>query len=199
MPASRWWFCRKRRLQVACRSVAVLAPLWVWCSTIRSMRRQPVLCSMIDSMRLSVRLLRSLITPHQPRHKSISKNRNLQTTPHQHWAPCVWIAILMSRVTENSVSTIEFYRLFLTKSNGLCWDICWKLRKNNKKIYYFYYFLKDHTISTKTYYFKEWTTILHYQQHKNLLFSTIFYYLYMSALCLRNLNILYYKHFINLS
>ena len=34
--------------------------------------------------------------------------------------------------------------------------------------------LKDHTISTKTYYFKEWTTILHYQQHKNLLFSTIY-------------------------
>ena len=32
------------------------------------------------------------------------------------------------------------------------------------------------TISTKTYYFKEWTTILHYQQHKN---STIFYYLYV--------------------
>ena len=24
------------------------------------------------------------------------------------------------RVIENSVSTIEFYRLFLTKSNGLC-------------------------------------------------------------------------------
>ena len=29
----------------------------------------------------------------------------------------------------------------------------------------FLLFLKDHTISTKTYYFKEWTTILHYQQH----------------------------------
>ena len=41
--------------------------------------------------------------------------------------------IVMTRVTENSVSTIEFYRLFLTKCNGLCWDICWKLRKNNKK------------------------------------------------------------------
>ena len=37
----------------------------------------------------------------------------------------------ITRVTENSVSTIEFYRLFLTKSNGLCWDIrvWWKLRK----------------------------------------------------------------------
>ena len=40
---------------------------------------------------------------------------------------------LMTRETENSVSTFEFYRLFLTKSNGLYWDICWKLRKNNKK------------------------------------------------------------------
>ena len=27
--------------------------------------------------------------------------------------------MLMSRETENNVSTIEFYRLFLTKSNGL--------------------------------------------------------------------------------
>ena len=34
--------------------------------------------------------------------------------------------------------------------------------------------LKNHTISTKTYYFKELTTILHYQQHKNQLFSTIY-------------------------
>ena len=70
-------------------------------------------------------------------------------------------------------------------------------KNNNKTIYYFCYFLKDHTISTKTYYFKEWTTILHYQQHKkHLLFSTNFYYLYsyMSALCLRKLNILNYKH-----
>ena len=32
----------------------------------------------------------------------------------------------------------------------------------------FLLFLKDHTISTKTYYFKEWTTILHYQQHKKI-------------------------------
>ena len=100
------------------------------------------------------------------------------------------------RVTENSVSTIEFYRLFLTKSNGICWDICWKMRQNNNKNFLFLLFLKDHTISTKTYYFKEWTTILHYQHHKTF---TIFYYLYMSALCLQKLNILHYKHFINLS
>ena len=30
------------------------------------------------------------------------------------------IKTVITRVTENSVSTIEFYRLFLTKSNGLC-------------------------------------------------------------------------------
>ena len=30
------------------------------------------------------------------------------------------INIVISRVTENSVSTIEFCLLFLTKSNGLC-------------------------------------------------------------------------------
>ena len=36
----------------------------------------------------------------------------------------------------------------------------------------FLVFLKDHTISTKNYYFKKWTTILHYQQHKKF---TIFY------------------------
>ena len=30
------------------------------------------------------------------------------------------ICYIIGRVTENSVSTIEFYRLFLTKSNGLC-------------------------------------------------------------------------------
>ena len=59
----------------------------------------------------------------------------------------------------------------------------------------FLLFLKDHTISTKTYYFKEWSTILHYQQHKNILFSTI----YMSALFLQKLTILHYKHFINIS
>ena len=46
--------------------------------------------------------------------------------------------------------------------------------KNNNKNLLFLLFLKDNTISTKTYYFKEWTTILHYQQHKNLLFSTIY-------------------------
>ena len=46
--------------------------------------------------------------------------------------------LLITRETENSVSTIEFYRLFLTKSNGLCWDICWKLRK----------IIKQFTIST---------------------------------------------------
>ena len=34
--------------------------------------------------------------------------------------------------------------------------------------------IKNFTISTITYYFKEWTTILHYQQHKTLLFSTIY-------------------------
>ena len=34
------------------------------------------------------------------------------------------------------------------------------------KILLFLLFLKDHTIPTKTYYFKEWNTILHYQQHK---------------------------------
>ena len=35
--------------------------------------------------------------------------------------------------------------------------------------------IKKFTISTKTYYFKEWTTILHYQHiKKNLLFSTIY-------------------------
>ena len=28
--------------------------------------------------------------------------------------------LVISKVTENSVSTIEFYLLFLTKSNGLC-------------------------------------------------------------------------------
>ena len=33
--------------------------------------------------------------------------------------------------------------------------------------------IKKFTISTTTYYFKEWT-ILHYQKHKNLLFSTIY-------------------------
>ena len=70
------------------------------------------------------------------------------------------------------------------------------LRKNNKKNLLFLLFLKDHTISTKTYYFKEWTTILHYQQHK---IYTIFYYLYMSALFIRKLTILHYKHFINIS
>ena len=41
----------------------------------------------------------------------------------------MWLKWVIIRETENSVSTIEFYRLFLTKSNGLCWDICWKLRK----------------------------------------------------------------------
>ena len=30
------------------------------------------------------------------------------------------------------------------------------------------------TISTKSNYFKEWTTVLHYQQHKNRLFCTIY-------------------------
>ena len=64
------------------------------------------------------------------------------------------------------------------------------------KTFTIYTILKNHTISTKTYYFKEWTTILHYQQHKKF---TIFYYLYMTALCPRKLNILPYKHFINLS
>ena len=83
--------------------------------------------------------------------------------------------ILMTRVTENSVSTIEFYRLFLTKSNGLCWDICWKLRKNNKKIYYFYYILMDHTISTKTYYLKKMNYYFTLPTtSKNLLLSTIY-------------------------
>ena len=51
------------------------------------------------------------------------------------------------------------------------------------------------TISTKTYYFKEWTTILQYQQHKK---STIFYYLYMSPLFLQKLSILHYKIFFKL-
>ena len=37
-------------------------------------------------------------------------------------------------------------------------------------------------------------TILHYQQHKNLLFSTI----YMSPLFIQKLSILYYKNFIKL-
>ena len=37
----------------------------------------------------------------------------------------------------------------------------------------FLLFLKDHSISTKTYYLKNDTTILHYQQHKKY---TIFYY-----------------------
>ena len=49
------------------------------------------------------------------------------------------------------------------------------------------------TISTKTYYLKNellFYTILHYQQHKK---STIFYYLYMSPLFIRKLNILHCK------
>ena len=66
----------------------------------------------------------------------------------------------------------------------------------NKTKFLLNLFLKDHAISTQTYYFKEWTTILHYQQHKKY---TIFYYLYMSALFLRKLTILHYKHFINIS
>ena len=32
----------------------------------------------------------------------------------------IMVLRVMSRVTENSVSTIEFYRLFLIKCNGLC-------------------------------------------------------------------------------
>ena len=47
--------------------------------------------------------------------------------------------------------------------------------ENNKIKLLFLLFLKEYTISTKTYYFKEWLLyILHYQQHKNLLFSTIY-------------------------
>ena len=41
--------------------------------------------------------------------------------------------------------------------------------------------LRNHTISIYSYYLKEWTTILHYQHKK----FTIFYYLYMSPLCIR--------------
>ena len=73
-----------------------------------------------------------------------------------------------------------------------------KLDKKIIKIYYFYY-LNVRTFSTITYYFKETTTILHYQQHKTFLFSTIYIYTRMSELFLLKLTILHIKLFINLS
>ena len=75
----------------------------------------------------------------------------------------------MTRVTENSVSTILSFILYFLKYMKDEVKIYDKL--DNKIIKKF----NISTISTKTYYFKEWTTILHYQQHKK---STIFYYFY---------------------
>ena len=54
------------------------------------------------------------------------------------------------------------------------------------------------TISTKTYYFKEWTTILLYFTLPTTQITTIFYYLYMSPLFIQKLSILHYKNFIKL-
>ena len=50
-----------------------------------------------------------------------------------HVRECIekWYFKVINRETENSVSTNEFYRLFLTKSNELRWYICWKLRIKN--------------------------------------------------------------------
>ena len=47
-------------------------------------------------------------------HRAILRYPNVLSTHTQNHSR------LISRVTENSVSTIEFYRLFLIKSNGLC-------------------------------------------------------------------------------
>ena len=57
------------------------------------------------------------------------------------------------------------------------------------------------TISTKTYYFEEWTTILHYFTLPTTFKkkSTIFYYLYMSPRFIQKLSILHYKNFIKLN
>ena len=67
-----------------------------------------------------------------------------------------------------------------------------KLDKNNIKKF------TISTISTKTYYFKEWTllfyTILHYQQHKKF---TIFYYLYMSPLFIQKIRFYITKILLN--
>ena len=50
----------------------------------------------------------------------------------------------------------------------------YKLDKNVIKKFTISTIYKFPHFSTKTYYFKEWTTILHYQQPNNLLFSTIY-------------------------
>ena len=91
--------------------------------------------------------------------------------------------MLMTRVTVFLIFSFIVYFLKYMKDEVKIYD---KLDKTIIKKFII------STISTKTYYFKEWTTILHYQQHNK---STMFYYLYMSPLFIQNLSILHYKIF----
>ena len=74
------------------------------------------------------------------------------------------------------------------------------MRKNNKNIYYFYYFSRTTLFLVKLTIVKNELLFYITNNIKNLLlYFLLFIYVRMSALWLRKLNILHYKHFINLS